>query len=119
MRKLQPHFLAVVIVCSLAAPLALMVPMAMIGCGTISSSQPLSVAATNAFPRTVATIDGLKVVADNSTNTALVTAVDLAAAVAIGGLGVWAKITHGKVADNSAAIAAQSQNQNTTTKPTT
>ena len=111
MQKAQPGFLALFIASAVLCPLALMVPLSQLGCGTIKSSQPLASAATNAFPRTVATIDGLKVVADNSTNTALVTAVDLVAALCIGGLGVWAKITHGTVAANSAAIAANTANQ--------
>ena len=111
MKKAQPGFLALFIASAVLCPLALMVPLSQVGCGTIKSAQPLASAATNAFPRTVATIDGLKVVADNSSNTALVTAVDLIAALAIGGLGVWAKITHGAVVNNSAAIAAQQAHQ--------
>ena len=112
MKKAQPGFLALFIASAVLCPLALMVPLCETGCGTIKSAQPLASAATNAFPRTVATIDGLKVVADNSSNQAVVTAVDLFAALAIGGLGVWANITHGTVAANSAAIAANQANQN-------
>jgi hypothetical protein len=112
MKKLQPGFLAMFLASCILCPLALMVPLSQLGCGTIKSAQPLASAATNAFPKTVATIDGLKVVADNSTNTGIVTAVDLVAALCIGGLGVWAKLTHGTVAANSAAIAANQANQN-------
>ena len=117
MKKAQPGLLTVFIATAVLCPLALMIPLCETGCGTINSAQPLASAATNAFPKTVATIDGLKVVADNSSNQALVTAVDLFAALAIGGLGVWAKITHGTVANNSAAIAANQANQNNTPPP--
>ena len=112
MKKLQPGFLALVLAVTIICPLAFVSSVMTTGCTTGKMAQSNAAAATNAYPRTVATIDGLKVVADNSSNTAVVTAVDLFAALAIGGLGVWAKITHGTVVKNSAAIAANLANQN-------
>lgn len=108
MAKLQLPFLGVALSCFIAMPLAFCLPLAITGCGSLSGSQPLSQAATNAAPKLVAAIDGLKIVADNSGNTTIGEAADIAAALAIAGLGIWAKITHGQVTANTAAIAAQS-----------
>jgi hypothetical protein len=103
LRKLQLPMLVLVLGTAVACPLALLCTLS---CSSLSGSQPLACAATNAFPKVVASIDGLKVVADSTGNSTVEAIAGLIASVAIGGIGMWAKLTHGQVAQNTATLAA-------------
>jgi hypothetical protein len=117
MRKLSPWTMGSLIAVAAVGAALIVLPMATTGCKTASMLQANAIAATNAYPKTVATIDGLRVIADTSGSNTLATVVDIGAALAIGGLGVWAKLMHGQVANNSAAIAANVANNNLTATP--
>jgi hypothetical protein len=93
--RTQPVYLALVLL-TFTACLAgvLLLP----GCSSPRNPQSFKDSATAVYPKTVAALDGLKVTLDNSPSNVFTESAAAVIALALGGLGVWARITHGTVA---------------------
>ena len=107
MKRLQPLFLSLVIATAITTPAAFLVSISSTGCSTLTGGQPLNVAATNAFPKLTAALDQANALAQNSGNGTVAAVGGAVISFLLGGLGVWAKITHGSVQNLQATAAAQ------------
>ena len=89
------------------------------GCSSTQQKDPLHQDAAAVFPRTVAQLDGLKVIADASPANIYTETAGGLIALALGGLGMWARMTHGRVSQNTADVKTLAANTPPLEPPTT